>query len=264
MQALKLCDQLGLVAAATTVLAAQEFPAHDHTQAVQDPFSFRDPKARDSKLTYAKDIAPILAENCQTCHRPGEGTPFSMTNYATVRAWASNIKKAVLARHMPPWYEDGTTKKFENYRGLSQSDINKIAAQTARFYASDVFYKNYAAPEIAAAVNAAGVRFSPLNGDQFVPDVQWVLPSFIATRLHVAGASTSTRPAPGIHGHRLDSVSVGGTTLTPGGSATLPASPPPTFTLTFRLELGVAARDKISSIAACTPKPSAIPKAVLR
>ncbi len=118
---------LGLAATtATTALLAQDFPAHDHTQAVQDPFAFRDPKARESKLTYAKDIAPILAQNCQTCHRPGEGTPFSMTNYATVRAWASNIKKAVLARHMPPWYEDGTTKKFENYRALSQSDIDKI------------------------------------------------------------------------------------------------------------------------------------------
>jgi hypothetical protein len=116
----------------------------------------------------------------------------------------------------------------------TQDDINKIAAQTARFYTSDVLYKDYAAPAIAGAVNAAGVRFSPLNGDQFVPDVQWLLPSYIGTQLHVAGAgSSNVKPAPGIHGHRLDSVSVGGTTLTPGGSATVPANPPATFTLTF-------------------------------
>lgn len=117
----------------------------------------------------------------------------------------------------------------------TQSEINQIAAQTARFYASDVLYKQYAAPEIAGAVNAAGVRFSPLNGQQFVPDVQWVLPSYIAQTLHVGGSSSSssTKPAPGVHGHKLNSVSVNGTVLTPGGTATLPASPPATFTLNF-------------------------------
>jgi hypothetical protein len=115
----------------------------------------------------------------------------------------------------------------------SQADINRIAVETARFYASDVLYKQYGAPAIAAAVNGAGVRFSPLNGGQFVPDVQWVVPSYIASQLHVAGASTPTRVAPGIHGHKLDSVSVAGTTLTPGGTATVPAKPPPSFTLTF-------------------------------
>ena len=114
-------------------------------------------------------------------------------------------------------------------------DINQLAAQTARFYASDVLYKDYAAPAIASAVNAAGVRFSPLNPGQFLPDVQWVLPSYIASQLQVSGAvATPTGPpAPGIHGHKLDSVSLAGTTLTPGGSATVAASPPPSFTLTF-------------------------------
>jgi hypothetical protein len=113
-------------------------------------------------------------------------------------------------------------------------DVNRIAAQTARFYASDVLYKQYAAPAIAGAVNAAGVRFSPLNAGQFVPNVQWLLPSYIASHLHGGGTSSSTtRPAPGVHGHKLNSVSVGGTTLTPGGTATVPASPAPTFTLNF-------------------------------
>jgi hypothetical protein len=116
----------------------------------------------------------------------------------------------------------------------SQSDINKLAAETARFYASDVVYKDYGAPAIAAAVNAAGVRFSPLSGGQFVSDVQWLVPSYIARQLHVAGASTApTTIAPGVHGHKLDTVSVAGTTLTPGATATVPAKPAPSFTLAF-------------------------------
>ena len=147
----------------------------------------------------------------------------------------SGNSKFVLALQMRA---DGISNIANNIQpalgtSATQDEINKIAEQTARFYASDVLYKQYAAPEIAGAVNAAGVRFSPLNGGQFLPDVQWLTPSFIATTLHVPGASSSTKPAPGVHGHKLNSVSVSGTTLTPGGTATLPASPPPTFTLNF-------------------------------
>ena len=31
--------------------------------------------------TFNKDIAPILYENCATCHRPGEVAPFSLLTY---------------------------------------------------------------------------------------------------------------------------------------------------------------------------------------
>ena len=41
------------------------------------------------------------------------------------------------------------------------------------------------------------------------------------------------KPAPGLHGHSLDSVSVGGNTLQTGSTNTIAASPPPTFTFHF-------------------------------
>ena len=117
----------------------------------------------------------------------------------------------------------------------SKAEVNQLAVQTARFYASDVLYKDYTAPAIAAAVNAAGVRFSPLNGSQFLPDVAWTQPSFIASELHatVPGLA-STKIAPGLHGHALYSVAVDGSTLQTGGADnTLPSKPAPTFTLNF-------------------------------
>jgi hypothetical protein len=50
--------------------------------------------------------------------------------------------------------------------------------------------------------------------------------------LHVAQpGQTGGQPAPGNHGHSLDSVDVAGTTLQTGSTNTIPASPPPTFTL---------------------------------
>jgi hypothetical protein len=117
----------------------------------------------------------------------------------------------------------------------TQANVNALAAETARLYASDVLYKDYALPQIYSALHAAGTRFSPINGDQFVPSVEWLQPSFLASTLgvNVPGAQSSTKVAPGLHGHSLTSVSVNGTTLQTGATNTLPSSPIPSFTLDF-------------------------------
>src|SRR6187549_2807186 len=47
--------------------------------------------------TYAKDVAPILQKNCETCHRPGEAGPFSLLTYADARPRAREIKSSILA-----------------------------------------------------------------------------------------------------------------------------------------------------------------------
>ncbi len=116
----------------------------------------------------------------------------------------------------------------------SVSAVDAIARETARFYASDVLYKDYASPEIYGAMHAAGVRFGGLNPGQFVPNVNWLLPSFIATQLHVTGPGLApTKIAPGLHGHQLNSVSVAGVTLQTGSTNAIPTKPAPTFTLNF-------------------------------
>jgi hypothetical protein len=124
----------------------------------------------------------------------------------------------------------------------SKDAIYAIAAEMARLYASDVVYKNYATVQLARALHSAGIAVGgadgqPIAAGQFVPDVNWVTPAFIARELNVTlpGASgTSTGPiAPGLHGHELNSVSVSGTTLQTGSPNTIAASPAPTFTLNF-------------------------------
>ena len=80
------------------------------------------------KVTFTKDIVPIVQEHCQTCHRPGEGTPFSLLTYEDARPWAKDIKRMVQSRQMPPWFEDGHTEVFENKRSLTQAQIDTIVA----------------------------------------------------------------------------------------------------------------------------------------
>jgi hypothetical protein len=120
----------------------------------------------------------------------------------------------------------------------SKDAINSIAADMARFYSSDVLYKNYTLPLIAGALKGAGIAIGGNNGatfndGQFLPDIRWLTPSYIATQLHVSLPPPSGKIAPGTHGHQLNSVSVGGTTLQTGSTNTIPASPPATFTLNF-------------------------------
>lgn len=122
----------------------------------------------------------------------------------------------------------------------SKDAVNAIAAQMAQLYASDVVYKDYTTTELASALHGAGIAVGGATGQeiaagQFVPDVAWVTPDFIASELHVAAptSSHSGKVAPGLHGHELNSVSVNGTTLQTGATNTIPASPAPTFTLNF-------------------------------
>lgn len=119
--------------------------------------------------------------------------------------------------------------------------VQAIAAQMARFYASDVFYKDYTVPEIVSALHANGIPVADrVNGGQFVTDVQWVVPAHIASVLGVNLPSSTTasggNTAQGCSssspcGHTLNSVSVNGTTLQTGSPNTLPDKPAPTFKL---------------------------------
>jgi hypothetical protein len=122
----------------------------------------------------------------------------------------------------------------------SSAAVGVIAAEMARFYASDVLYKDYAVPGIVGALHAAGIPVAgmtgqPIEGGQFLPSLQWLSPATIASQLHVKGTSASAANCTpsSSRGHSLNSVSVGGTTLQSGTTNTVPASPPPTFTLSI-------------------------------
>jgi hypothetical protein len=118
--------------------------------------------------------------------------------------------------------------------------VNTIAAEMARFYASDVLYKDYSVPQIIGALRGAGITVGGLGGQQvnssqFLPSIHWLDPTQVAKQLHVSiPTSAGGKPVtPGLHGHQLSSVSLGGTTLQTGSTNQIPASPAPTFTLNF-------------------------------
>ncbi len=86
--------------------------------------------AAKSRVTFYKDVLPILQENCQVCHRPigmnagGMIAPMSFMTYAEVRPWAKAIARQVEARTMPPWFATHEFNGvFSNERTLTDDEI---------------------------------------------------------------------------------------------------------------------------------------------
>jgi len=80
-----------------------------------------------SRVTFSKDIAPIVFEHCASCHRPGDIAPFSLLTYRDVRPWAVAIARVTHARSMPPWKpEPGYGHEFLGARRLEPQQIGLI------------------------------------------------------------------------------------------------------------------------------------------
>jgi len=82
----------------------------------------------DGQVTFARDVAPILQQKCQACHRPESIAPMSLLTYDEVRPWARSIKTRVAARQMPPWHLDKTVgiQQFKNDASLTDQQIDTI------------------------------------------------------------------------------------------------------------------------------------------
>ena len=70
-------------------------------------------EAAEGTPTFTKDVAPILFENCVSCHRPNHLAPMSLMTYDDARPWARAVKTKVLARVMPPWGADSSIRAYK-------------------------------------------------------------------------------------------------------------------------------------------------------
>lgn len=78
------------------------------------------------KVTFHKNVAPILQARCQACHRPGEAAPMPLITYRETRPWAKAMKAAVLTRKMPPWFAEPGVSHFKNDRTLAKQEIDTL------------------------------------------------------------------------------------------------------------------------------------------
>jgi mono/diheme cytochrome c family protein len=85
----------------------------------------------DDAVTFNNQIAPIIYQNCSSCHRPGEAAPFSLLSYEDVRRKGKTIGKAVATHSMPPWKAEPADYSYRDERRLTQQQIAVIQSWVA-------------------------------------------------------------------------------------------------------------------------------------
>jgi tetratricopeptide (TPR) repeat protein len=86
------------------------------------------PTIAQPRVTFTKDVAPIIWTRCATCHRPGEIGPFSLLTYDDVRRRVTQIADVTSRRLMPPWKPEPGTGEFEGERRLTDAELQTIQA----------------------------------------------------------------------------------------------------------------------------------------
>lgn len=79
-----------------------------------------------TKVTWEREIAPIIGTRCARCH--GDSAEIPLTTYERARPWAKAIKEEVLTRRMPKWPAVRGYGDFSNDPSLSPFEVALIVA----------------------------------------------------------------------------------------------------------------------------------------
>lgn len=96
-------------------------------------------KGEKAKVTYARDIAPVVQARCLNCHRDGQAAPFPLADYDQTAKRAKQIVRVTQDRLMPPWIPGPGHDKFVGERWLTDRELElfKTWAETGRAKGED-------------------------------------------------------------------------------------------------------------------------------
>lgn len=100
------------LAAALAEVAAGQPVTTAYAATTGSPVSYvqREP----SSVSYANDVAPIIAEYCAGCHREGGVAPFALDSHAMMQGWSPMIREVMMTKRMPPGQIDPHVGDFRN------------------------------------------------------------------------------------------------------------------------------------------------------
>lgn len=84
------------------------------------------PTGLAAQVTFTEDVAPIIFNNCTSCHRPGEAGPFPLRTYHEVKKRGRTIARVTRSRFMPPWHPVAGDGEFADSLRLKSADIQTI------------------------------------------------------------------------------------------------------------------------------------------
>ena len=77
-------------------------------------------------VTWSGQIAAIVYNNCTSCHRTGQVTPFTLMSYEDVAKHGPTIAATTQAKYMPPWKPEAGWTSYRNERRLTDDQIGLI------------------------------------------------------------------------------------------------------------------------------------------
>ncbi|MDT8429586.1 MAG: redoxin domain-containing protein [Pseudomonadales bacterium] len=77
---------------------------------------------------YATEVAPLIAENCASCHREGGIGPFAMNSHLMLQGWSPMIREVLLTKRMPPMQVDNSIGHFENAAYIADADLRTLVS----------------------------------------------------------------------------------------------------------------------------------------
>jgi Tfp pilus assembly protein PilF len=78
------------------------------------------------RLTFNRDVAPIIFQSCSACHRPGDAASFPLLTYRDVKSRARQIADVTRSRFMPPWLPAPGNFAFADEHRLTADQIAVI------------------------------------------------------------------------------------------------------------------------------------------
>lgn len=117
----------------------------------------------------------------------------------------------------------------------SEGAADDIAFDMRPLLASDQIYSRRVRPTLEQVLDQEGLGGQlKVPPSEFLPDVSWLQPAEVATRISELGgtASSDEEAAPGLHGNGIASVALGGQVLTPDGATSVTVSDDLAFQVT--------------------------------
>ena len=157
------------LAAALADIAAGRSVATSAVAGTGTPIAFpqRAQRAEHAKISYAKDIAPVLEAKCVVCHQEGGIGPFAMSEYAIVKQFAPMIRESLRTDTMPPWHPDPLIGKFKHDASLTGDQVRTL-----------VHWIEAGAPRGTGADPLAAVKHEAPEWPLGTPDLVLDIPSF--------------------------------------------------------------------------------------
>ena len=84
------------------------------------------PERGAAKISYARDVAPILEAKCVACHQEGGIGPFAMSSYDMVKGFSPMIREVIRTDRMPPYHADPHVGKFSDDKRLTPAQVKTL------------------------------------------------------------------------------------------------------------------------------------------